>query len=79
LQRYQHVIRIGETVRVSQIGHALFFDKMPLAGQQPQDARDDLESPVQELDRPEQSDEANAILTASRKAARARVEPVYEG
>ena len=40
LQGGHHVIRIGDAT--SQIGLAILFDKMTKAGQQPQDARDDL-------------------------------------
>ena len=42
LQRCEHVFRINDSVRVRHISHALFFDQVPLAGQQPQHARDDL-------------------------------------
>jgi len=42
LQGCEQVVRINDPVRIRHIGHALFFDQMPLAGQQPQDARDDL-------------------------------------
>ena len=42
-------VRINDPVRIRPIGHALFFDQMPLAGQQPQDARDDLAEQRREL------------------------------
>ena len=42
LQRREQVLRIDDPVRIRHIGHALFFDQLPLAGQQPQDAGDDL-------------------------------------
>ena len=42
LQGRQYVFRIHDAVRIRHIGYALFFDKMPLTGQQPQDAGDDL-------------------------------------
>jgi len=42
LQRCEQVVWIDGSVRISHIGHALLLDKMPLASQQPQDARDDL-------------------------------------
>ena len=42
LQGCEQVSRIKDPVSVTHISHALFFDQMPRAGQQPQDARDDL-------------------------------------
>ena len=42
LQRREQVLRIDDPVRIRHISHALFFDQMPQAGQQPQDAPDDL-------------------------------------
>jgi len=42
LQRCEQVVRINDSVRIRHISHALFFDQVPLAGQQPQHARDDL-------------------------------------
>ena len=42
LSRREHVFRINDSVRIRHIGHALFFDQVAQAGQQLQDARDDL-------------------------------------
>ena len=42
MQRREQVVRVDDAVRVRHLSHALVFDPMALAGQQPQDARDDL-------------------------------------
>ena len=42
MQRRKQVVRIDGSVRIRHISHALLLDQMALAGQQSQDARDDL-------------------------------------
>ena len=49
LQGREQILRIDDPVRISHISHALFFDQMPLAAQQPQDAPDDLVEQRREL------------------------------
>ena len=49
MQGGEPVLRIEGPVRIGHIGHALFFDQMPLAGQHSQDARDDLVEQRREL------------------------------